>query len=122
MLLLEIYKHLIDADSISEVKTSLLNLILEDRSILHSSDKGSIREFETSLIAQEILEKALKKKDIAYATELFREEFGIEDYCDIIFASVQNLDKVRESDLTYDDQDIEELREDTYDALNGIFY
>jgi len=71
--LLEIYQIMIDIDSMSQIRSSLLRLILKSPEMLRADlNVESVRQFDQAINVMRILAQVLKTQDILQAREEFR--------------------------------------------------
>ena len=103
----------------------MLKVILRDIGMLSTDNCKVIKDFEKSLSVMEILANILKTQEIPYAREEFRTYYELDEYNEILEKSLDVLDDIYEDDdidnEDYDDQMIDELREDQYLALSQIY-
>ena len=94
--ILEIFKSLIEVDSLSLMKKSMITLILEKPSLLKTENQETIQHFETSLVIQEILGKILKNKELGFAWDVFKDYFKLEEFIYMIDDTVNHFDDLIE--------------------------
>ena len=123
VLILEIYNKLIKFDAISFLKQSLLRLIMNTPSDIHSHDKETRREFEKSQNLQEILFSIIKNQEKEFTRDYFKNLFPLEGMFDEIDKSINKLNEIEENneDDNYDEQDYDELRDYQYFDLISIY-
>ena len=115
-ILLEIYNILIEIDSMAPLKRGLIQHILETPNMLTTHDSESWQELNQSINVQEILANILKNKDMAYAKDHFKEFFPLEKYAEELDRSMQNLEKLynTDPDINQEFEDLEETKCESY--------
>lgn len=94
VIILEIFKHLIDASTIEGITDSLTSFIMRDGHGSHNlrtEKQSSTIDFEIALITQEILVKLIDKEDFNFPLKTLRLIFPLSDIDFILSASLKKL-------------------------------